>query len=94
MELAQIIKIARGDEPADTLLKNGRVINVFTGEILATDIAIVHSRIVGLGAYDAHRTIDLGGRYVAPGLIDSHVHIESALKSPAVIDPKLQKFWV
>jgi adenine deaminase len=82
MELAQIIKIARGDEPADTLLKNGRVINVFTGEILATDIAIVHSRIVGLGAYDAHRTIDLGGRYVAPGLIDSHVHIESALVPP------------
>ena len=82
MELAQIIKIARGDSPADTLLKNCKVINVFTGEIIETDIAIVHSRIVGLGPYDARHTVDLGGRYVAPGLIDSHVHIESAMVPP------------
>ncbi len=82
MELAQIIKIARGDEPADTLLKNGRVINVFSGEIIETDIAIVHSRIVGLGPYEARQTVDLAGRYVAPGLIDSHVHIESAMVPP------------
>jgi adenine deaminase len=82
MEPAQIIKIARGDEPADTLLKNGQVINVFTGEIIKTDIAIAHSRIVGLGDYEAHQTVDLVGRYVAPGLIDSHVHIESAMVPP------------
>jgi len=82
MELAEIIKIARGDQPADTLLKNGKVINVFTGEIIETDIAIVHSRIVGLGPYEAHQTVDLAGRYVAPGLIDSHVHIESAMVPP------------
>lgn len=82
MELAQIIKIARGDEPADLLLRNGKVINVFTGEIIETDIAIVESRIVGLGAYTARETIDLRGRYVAPGLIDSHVHIESAMVPP------------
>jgi adenine deaminase len=82
MELAQIIKIARGDEPADLLLKNGKVINVFTGEIIETGIAIVESNIVGLGDYQAHATIDLNGRYVAPGLIDSHVHIESAMVPP------------
>jgi adenine deaminase len=82
MELAQIIKIARGDEPADSVLKNGRVINIFTGEIIETDIAIVHSRIVGLGTYEARQTVELEGRYVAPGLIDSHVHIESALVTP------------
>lgn len=82
MELAQIIKIARGDEPADTLLKNGKVINVFTSEIIETDIAIVHSRIVGLGPYEARQTVDLEGHYVAPGLIDSHVHIESAMVPP------------
>jgi len=82
MELAQIIKIARGDEPADLLLKNGRVLNVFTGEIIPTNIAIAQSRIVGLGDYEAHQTVDLGGRYVAPGLIDSHVHIESAMVPP------------
>jgi len=82
MELAQIIKIARGDEPADTLLKNCKVVNVFTGEIIQTDIAIVHSRIAGLGHYEAREVVDLEGRYVAPGLIDSHVHIESAMVTP------------
>lgn len=82
MELAQIIKIARGDEPADTILKNCKVVNVFSGEIIKTHIAIAHSRIAGLGNYQAHETIDLEGRYVAPGLIDSHVHIESAMVPP------------
>lgn len=82
MELAQIIKIARGDEPADTLLKNGKLLNVFTGEIIEGSLAICHSRIVGVGDYEAHQTVDLAGRYVAPGLIDSHVHIESALVPP------------
>lgn len=82
MELAKIIKVARGDEPVDTLLKNANVLNVFTGEIILTDVAIVHSHIVGFGAYEAHQTVDLGGRYVAPGLIDSHVHIESAMVPP------------
>jgi adenine deaminase len=79
MELTKSIRIARGDAPADLLLKNGQVINVFTGEIIKTDIAIAQSRIVGLGPYEAHQTVDLEGRYIAPGLIDSHVHIESAM---------------
>lgn len=82
MELAQIIKIARGDQPADTLLKNAKVLNVFTGEIIDTHIAITHSRIVGLGDYEAQQIVDLEGRYVAPGLIDSHVHIESSMVPP------------
>jgi adenine deaminase len=82
VELAQIIRIARGDEAADLLLRNGRVLNVFSGEIIETDIAITHSRIVGLGDYEAKQSIDLAGRYVAPGLIDSHVHIESAMVPP------------
>ncbi|MBN1995790.1 MAG: adenine deaminase [Anaerolineae bacterium] len=82
MELAQLIRIARGDEPADLILKNCKVINLFTGEIIDTHIAIAHSRIVGLGDYEAQQTVDLGGRYVAPGLIDSHVHIESAMVPP------------
>ncbi|HEX9922556.1 MAG TPA: adenine deaminase [Anaerolineae bacterium] len=82
MELAQIIRVARGDEPADTLLKNCKIINVFTSEIIEANLAIVHSRIVGLGDYEAHQTVDLEGRYIAPGLIDSHVHIESAMVPP------------
>jgi len=82
MELADFIRAARGDVPADTLLKNARVVNVFTGEIQATDVAIVESRIAGLGDYDGRHVIDLQGRYVCPGFIDAHVHIESALVPP------------
>ncbi|MCB9445508.1 MAG: adenine deaminase, partial [Ardenticatenaceae bacterium] len=82
MELAEFIQYARGDKPVDILLKNGRVINVFSGEIIETDIAIVGSRIAGLGTYEARTVVDLNGRYVAPGLIDSHVHIESAMVPP------------
>ena len=83
MELASLIKIARGDAPADLLLKNAKIINVFTAEILEGDIAIAHSRIVGIGpGYRAKKTVDIGGRYVSPGFIDSHVHIESAMVPP------------
>ncbi len=82
MELAELIKVARGDEPADLLLKNAKVVNVFTGDIEETHVAIVHSRIAGLGDYQAHEVMDLGGRYVCPGFIDAHVHIESAMVPP------------
>jgi adenine deaminase len=82
MDLAELIRVARGDEPADLLLKNARIVNVFTGDIEETHIAIVHSRIAGLGDYQAHEVVDLGGRYVCPGFIDAHVHIESAMVPP------------
>jgi adenine deaminase len=83
MELAQIIKLARGDEPADILLTNARIVNVYTGEICPVDIAISDSRIVGVGTgYSAHQMIDLAGRYVCPGFIDAHVHIESSMVPP------------
>jgi adenine deaminase len=82
MELADLIRVARGDEPADLLLKNAKVVNVFTGDIDETNIAIVHSRIAGLGDYHARQVEDLGGRYVCPGFIDAHVHIESAMVPP------------
>jgi adenine deaminase len=83
MELAQLIKLARGNEPAEILLKNARVVNVYTGEIYPADIALAHSRIVGIGeGYTAQEVIDVGGRYVCPGFMDAHVHIESALVPP------------
>jgi adenine deaminase len=82
MELADLIEVARGDEPADLLLKDAKVVNVFTGEIEETHIAIVHSRIAGLGNYQAREVVDLGGRYVCPGFIDAHAHIESAMVPP------------
>jgi adenine deaminase len=83
MELAQLIKLARGNEPAEILLKNARVVNVYTGEIYPADIALAHSRIVGVGTgYTADQVIDVGGRFVCPGFIDAHVHIESAMVPP------------
>jgi adenine deaminase len=83
VSLDELISYARGDEPADLLLTNGRVVNVLSGEIVETDVALLRSRIVGLGAYEANEVIDLEGAYLAPGLIDAHVHIESSLVPPA-----------
>jgi adenine deaminase len=83
MEISQLIRVARGEEPAELLLKNARVVNVFSGEVEETGVALAHSRIVGLGNdYPAKREIDLRGRYIAPGFIDAHVHIESAMVPP------------
>lgn len=83
MDLTQRIAAARGQTPADLLLTNLKLVNVFTGEIYPTEIAIKNGLIVGVGeGYSAAETLDLGGRYVAPGLIDAHVHIESSLCAP------------
>jgi adenine deaminase len=83
MDLAQIVRMARGQESAEVLLKNGRLINVYTGEIYPSDIAIAHSRIVGVGeGFAATETYDLKGSYVCPGFIDAHVHIESSMVPP------------
>ena len=59
------------------------MINVFLGEVVPTDIAVHQGYIVGFGAYPAHGTMDLKGNYAAPGFIDAHVHIESAMVTPA-----------
>ncbi len=82
MELAELIKFARGEQKADLLLRNARVVNVFSHEIIETSVAIAGDRIVGLGDYQARETIDLKGRYVCPGFIDGHVHIESSMVTP------------
>lgn len=83
MELGTLIRYSRGDLPAELLLKNANVINVFSGEIIPTNVAVVHSRIVGLGDYEAEETIDLEGAYLSPGFIDAHVHIESSMVPPS-----------
>jgi len=83
MQLAEFLPVARGDEPADLVLTNGCVINVFTGETIDADVAVAGDTIVGVGRdYDARVQIDVGGRYVCPGLIDAHVHIESSMVTP------------
>lgn len=83
MSLAERIRIARGDAPCDLLLTNLQLVNLHTGEIYPTEIAIDGTYIVGVGTgYQSEQIVDLGGRYVAPGLIDAHVHIESSLCVP------------
>jgi len=79
--LKNLITAARGDTPVDCLFTNARIINVFSGEIISDPIAVYDGHIVGFGDYPARRTVDLKGRYVAPGLIDAHVHIESSMVS-------------
>lgn len=83
LELPDLLRRARGDEPADLLLKNAQVVNVFAGEVHAADVAIAGSTIVGVGSgWEARQVVDLEGRHVAPGFIDAHVHIESAMVPP------------
>lgn len=74
------IRIATDDEPADLILQNARVVNVFTCEIQQANVAIADGFIVGVGDYDqAREAIDLAGAYVAPSFLDGHIHTESSL---------------
>lgn len=84
MGMSELLAVARGDAPADLVLRNGRVINVFSGEIERADVAIHDGFIAGMGpGYVAKHEVDLRGAYLSPGLIDAHVHIESSLCIPA-----------
>jgi len=83
-ELTRLLAVARGDEPADLVLKGARLVNVASGEIHATDLAIAGGRIAGLGAgYAGREERDLAGMHVCPGFLDAHVHVESAMVPPA-----------
>lgn len=77
--LAHLIDVAAGRAPADLVFTNASIVNVISHEIERGSLAIAGDRIVGIGDYDAERVIDLKGRFVCPGLIDAHVHIESSL---------------
>ena len=84
MRREDLLEVARGDRPADTVLTGARLVNVFSGELLETEIALAGGRVAGVGAgYEGAERVDLGGRFVAPGLIDAHVHVESSLVRPA-----------
>ncbi|MCC6457877.1 MAG: adenine deaminase [Caldilineaceae bacterium] len=84
MTQPDLIAVARGDRPADLLIRGGRVVNLFSGEIEEVDIAVAGNKIAGLGRdYHASEVIDARGAFVVPGLIDAHVHIESSLCTPA-----------
>lgn len=76
--LARRLAVARGDAEADLVIRGGRVLSVFTREWLEGDVAIVDGTIAGLGAYEAAETVDATGRFVVPGFIDAHLHLESS----------------
>lgn len=74
------ILAAKGDICADLVLKNGKVINVFTNEFELADVAVCNGKIVGVGnGYKGLKEIDVEGKYICPGLIDGHIHIESSM---------------
>ncbi len=77
--LEERIKVASGEDKADLLIQNGRLVNVFTGEIERKDVAIFDGVIIGFGDYEAKTTLDVKGAFICPGLIDGHLHIESSM---------------
>ena len=81
-DLARRLAVARGDEPADVVVRGGRVLSVFTREWLEVDIAVADGWIAGLGDYDGREVVDASGRYVVPGFIDAHMHLESTKLLP------------
>ena len=82
-DFSKLIDIAAGRVKGRLVLKNARIVNVFTHEVHPGDIAIAGDRIAGIGHYEGLEEIDLEGRYVVPGLIDAHMHLESSMVMPS-----------
>ena len=76
-DLARRLAVARGDEIADVVIEGGKVFSVFTGEWLETEIAICDGYVAGLGEYAGKEVVHARGKYVVPGLIDAHMHLET-----------------
>ena len=83
LELKRKIKLAKGQEKVDLVVKNANILNVFSGDIHETDVAIADGIFVGFGeGYVAKNTYDAQGKFMCPGLIDGHIHLESTFLSP------------
>lgn len=81
--LKNLIRVARGKQAPDLVLKGGRVLNVFSGEIIRADVAVCDGIIAGVGSYEGPVVIDAAGDYITPGFMDAHMHPESTLLLPA-----------
>jgi adenine deaminase len=81
--LSKRLEAARGDRTIDLLFQGGRVLNVFSGELLELDVAVYDGTVVGFGERPAHEVIDATGIVLSPGFIDGHIHLESSLLVPA-----------
>ena len=82
MQLARMIDLARGSRTVDLVIRNCRVVNVLSGEIHQADVGIADGIFLGFGAYEGKREYDAGGRFLLPGLVEGHIHIESTLLTP------------
>src|ERR1041385_7455584 len=78
-DLHEKLSLARGERPAELLFKNGNLVNVLSGEIYPTNVAVDDGRVIALGEYEGTKVIDLNGSYLAPSLIDGHFHVESSM---------------
>ena len=79
----QFWAMVTGREPADVRIDNVRIVDVFSGEIREGSVSMGMGRILGLGPFEARKVVDGKGRWLLPGLIDGHVHIESSMLCPA-----------
>ncbi|MFA9465590.1 MAG: adenine deaminase [Velocimicrobium sp.] len=91
MDKTYMMEVAIGERMADLVLKNGYILNVFSERIITADVAIVGETIVGIGSYHGEREIDCTGKYIAPGFIDAHIHIESTMVLPMELSKMLLK---
>lgn len=83
MKKEKLLSVARGNAPADLLLVNASIVNTFTGEIETGNVAISQGVIAGVGDYqEGNESLDLNGRYLCPGLINGHVHLEDSYLTP------------
>ena len=83
MKRSDLVAVARGDRPADLLLRGGRLVNVLAGEVHDADVAVAGGLVAGVGSgWDATEVVDLDGAYLAPAFIDGHIHVESTFLAP------------
>ncbi|MED1865063.1 adenine deaminase [Fictibacillus nanhaiensis] len=81
--LKKRIDVSTKRSPADVVIKNGKIIDVFNLEVIEGDVAIVDGYFAGIGEYEGYETIDAEGKFISPAFIDGHVHIESSMVTPA-----------
>ena len=71
----RLIRVARGEEPADIVFKNATYLNVFSNDFCHGDIAVSDGLIAGIGSYHGSEEVDVSGKFVCPGFIDAHIHL-------------------
>lgn len=78
----ELLAVARGDLRAELVFRGGRVFDAFNGVFVETDLAVHQGRIAGMGDYEGETVVDCQGKYLIPGFIDAHVHLESSMMTP------------